>query len=42
MLGDYISTTWAGGKPFPVFPLASAPIRGGFREQVFVTQTMRP
>ncbi|TML08270.1 MAG: hypothetical protein E6G38_08015 [Actinobacteria bacterium] len=40
MLGDYISTSWADGKPFPVFPLASAPIRGGFREELFVTQTL--
>jgi hypothetical protein len=42
MLGDYISTTWADGRPFPVFPLASAPVRGGFREAVFVTQTVLP
>jgi len=42
MLGDYISTTWADGRPFPVFPLASAPARGGLREEIFVTQTMLP
>jgi hypothetical protein len=42
MLGDYISTTGADGRPFPVFPLASAPARGGLREEIFVTQTMLP
>jgi hypothetical protein len=42
MLGDYISTSWVGGKPVPVFPLASAPIRAGFREEVFATQTVLP
>jgi hypothetical protein len=42
MLGDYISTSWVGGKPIPVFPLASAPIRGGYREAIFATQTLRP
>jgi hypothetical protein len=40
MLGDYISTSWVGGKPIPVFPLASAPIRGGYREAIFATQTV--
>jgi hypothetical protein len=42
MLGDYISTSWVGGKPMPIFPLASAPVRGGFREQIFATQTLLP
>jgi RTX calcium-binding nonapeptide repeat (4 copies) len=41
MLGDYISTSWVGGRPMPVFPLASPPIRGGYREAVFATQTFR-
>jgi hypothetical protein len=40
MLGDYISTSWVGGKPIPVFPLASAPIRGQYREAIFATQTV--
>jgi hypothetical protein len=35
MLGDYISTSWVAGNAIPVFPLASAPIRGGYREEVF-------
>jgi hypothetical protein len=38
MLGDYISTSWVNGKAIPVFPLASAPIRGGYREEVFAAQ----
>jgi hypothetical protein len=42
MLGDYISTSWVDGKPIPVFPLASPPIRGGYREAVFATQTLQP
>ena len=40
MLGDYISTSWVGGRPTPILPLASAPIRGSYREAVFATQTV--
>jgi hypothetical protein len=29
MVGDYISTSWAGGTAHPVFPVASAPTAGG-------------
>jgi RTX calcium-binding nonapeptide repeat (4 copies) len=38
MLGDYISTSWVAGNAVPVFPLASTPIRGGYREEIFATQ----
>jgi hypothetical protein len=38
MLGDYISTSWVAGNAIPVFPLASAPIRGGYREEIFATE----
>jgi hypothetical protein len=37
MLGDYISTSWVRGNPIPVFPLASTPVRGAYREEVFAT-----
>jgi hypothetical protein len=35
MVGDYISTSWAGGKAHPVFASASAPSGGLFNEAVF-------
>ena len=35
MLGDYISTSWVAGRAIPVFPLASRPIRGSYREQIY-------
>ena len=35
MLGDYISSSWVGGKPVAILPLASAPARGRFKEQIF-------
>ncbi len=38
MVGDYISTSWAGGRPVPVFSLASEP--GGFdllHQSIFAT-----
>jgi hypothetical protein len=37
MLGDYISTSWVGDTPIPVFPLASAPVSGSLREEIFAT-----
>jgi hypothetical protein len=38
MLGDYISTSFAGGgKPVPVFALASPPSGASLREATFVT-----
>jgi hypothetical protein len=41
MLGDYISTSWVGGKPIPVFPLASAPVRGSFREEIYAARLLK-
>jgi hypothetical protein len=41
MLGDYISTTWVGTKPIPVLPLASPPVRGSYREQIYAAAQLR-
>lgn len=41
MLGDYISTSWVGTRPIPVFSLASPPVRGSYRQQIFAA-TSRP
>lgn len=35
MLGDYISTSFAGGRPIPVFAIASQPVREEFRQAVY-------
>lgn len=40
MLGDYISTSWVGQRAIPVFPLASPPVKGGYREQIYATTTL--
>jgi hypothetical protein len=37
MVGDYISTSFAGGRAVPVFVLATAPRPSGLREAVFTT-----
>jgi len=37
MVGDYISTSFAGGRAVPVFVLASAPTRGRLHEATFAT-----
>ena len=37
MVGDYISTSFAGGRAVPVFVLASAPSRGRLHEATFAT-----
>ena len=42
MVGDYISTSWAGGKAHPVFASASAPSGGLFNEAVFSPVTGLP
>jgi hypothetical protein len=42
MVGDYISTSWAGGKAHPVFVSASAPSGGLFNEAVFSPVTGLP
>src|SRR5207302_11192240 len=41
MLGDYISSSWAGTKPIAVLPLASPPVRGRYREQIFATTRLK-
>jgi hypothetical protein len=41
MLGDYISTSWVQRKPIAVLPLASPPVRGRFREQIFATTRLK-
>lgn len=35
MVGDYFSTSFAGGRAVPVFALAAPPLRGRFREAIF-------
>ncbi len=37
MLGDYVSTSWVGGRAMPVFSLATEPTRGLFRQSIFAT-----
>jgi hypothetical protein len=36
MLGDYISTSFLNGKPFPVLALSSPPVKGRLREATYV------
>lgn len=35
MVGDYFSTSFAGGRVVPVFTLATSPLNGRFREAIF-------
>ena len=35
MVGDYISTSFAGGKAYPVFAIATAPRGGVFNEAMY-------
>jgi hypothetical protein len=37
MVGDYISTSFAGSKAVPVFVLATAPTQGRLHEAAFAT-----
>jgi hypothetical protein len=37
MTGDYISTSWAGGRPVPVFSLGTQPLLGEFQQAIFAT-----
>ncbi len=41
MLGDYISVSWARGRPVPVFALGSERRGGSFREAIFATTRSR-
>ena len=42
MVGDYISTSFAGGRAVPVFVLASPPSRGRLHEATFATSLAVP
>ena len=35
LLGDYLSTSWVGGRPIPVFSLASPPVLTDRRQAIF-------
>jgi len=35
MLADYISTSYVGGRPMPVFVIASPPVGEEFRQSTF-------
>ena len=37
MVGDYFSTSFAGGRVVPVFALAAPTVAGRFREAIFAT-----
>jgi hypothetical protein len=42
MLGDYVSTSWVGGRPVPVFALAMQPEFGlVFRQAIFANTTLQ-
>jgi hypothetical protein len=38
MVGDYISTSFAAGRPVPVLALAAAPSGGRFNEAIFASR----
>lgn len=42
MLGDYVSTSFAGSHPVPVLALAGAPARGRFNEAIFASRLPAP
>jgi hypothetical protein len=42
MVGDYISTSFAGGRAVPVFALALKPRAGQLRESMFATSLAVP
>ncbi len=42
MVGDYISTSFAGGRAVPVFALAQPPRAGRLRESMFATSLAVP
>jgi hypothetical protein len=37
MVGDYLSTSYAGSRVVPVFALATSPLNGRFRQAIFAT-----
>jgi hypothetical protein len=42
MTGDYISTSFAGGRPVPVFSLATQPVSGRFQQAIFAATRIAP
>jgi hypothetical protein len=42
MVGDYISTSFAGGQAVPVFTLAQSPLRGRLRQATFASSIAVP
>ena len=42
MVGDYISTSFAGGRAVPVFALGFSPRRGRLHESMFATSLALP
>jgi BNR/Asp-box repeat len=42
MLGDYISTSFAGGRAVPVFTLAQSRLRGRFRQATYASSVAVP
>jgi RTX calcium-binding nonapeptide repeat (4 copies) len=41
MLADYVSVSWVGGRPIPVFSLALPPTGPVFRQSIFATTRFR-
>lgn len=41
-LGDYIAASYAGGRPVPVFAVASQPVFGEFRQAVYAGTRVTP
>jgi hypothetical protein len=42
MVGDYISTSFAGNRAVPVFTLAQSPLRGRLRQATFASSIVVP
>jgi hypothetical protein len=42
MVGDYISTSFAGGRAVPVFTLAQSRLRGRFRQATYASSVAVP
>ena len=42
MVGDYISTSFAGGRAVPVFALAQKPKRNRLQESIFTSSIPVP
>jgi hypothetical protein len=40
MLGDYVSTSYVGGRPLPVLALAAEPDAVGFRQAIYAATTV--